>query len=366
MSLLRAAALLGRAGLVSGPALPAQLGALTALQHKLTGCLIHQQPAAWLQARGLSAPSGGSGCGSGSGGSGSGGSGPDQQAASQQEQGAAAAAATGDNKSDAKQEAEEGAGAPQADAPPQPSAAQQVAQQAEQAEPSGKESAAAEAAGEAGNHQPSSQSFEQDPRLAKFVEGLKQLKGSSTVQRQTVGGDSPWWLTLVSNWVGPIVQNWISDWVKAKIEQQFDTEEFLEGAADAFTVVNELLAEGDWEALRPMMSAKMYNALKSTDDAYRGDGLVWRTELIGAPKVGLRGVGFMFKDQMAQYDEEIAKLGADKYKCEQNTVITRAEDGQVVAELKDLRPQRWKFATGPLPPGLPVSRLETEWFLLTI
>ena len=44
-----AAALLGRAGLVSGPALPAQLGALTALQHKLTGCLSHQQPAAWLQ-----------------------------------------------------------------------------------------------------------------------------------------------------------------------------------------------------------------------------------------------------------------------------------------------------------------------------
>lgn len=33
---------------------------------------------------------------------------------------------------------------------------------------------------------------------------------------------------------------------------------------------------------------------------------------------------------------------------------------------RDLRPQRWKFATGPLPAGLPVSRLETEWFLLTI
>ncbi len=39
---------------------------------------------------------------------------------------------------------------------------------------------------------------------------LPRAAGSSTVQRQTVGGDSPWWLTLVSNWVGPIVQNWIS------------------------------------------------------------------------------------------------------------------------------------------------------------
>ena len=170
MSLLRAAALLGRAGLVSGPALPAQLGALTALQHKLTGCLSHQQPAAWLQARGWSAaPGGGS-----SGGGGSGGSGPDQQAASQQEQRAAAAAATGDEKADTKQPAEQGAGAPQTDAPPQASAGQQAAQQAE---PSGKQAAAAEAESDAGSQQPSGQSFEQDPRLAKFVEGLKQLKG---------------------------------------------------------------------------------------------------------------------------------------------------------------------------------------------
>lgn len=33
---------------------------------------------------------------------------------------------------------------------------------------------------------------------------------------------------------------------------------------------------------------------------------------------------------------------------------------------RDLRPQRWKFAVGPLPAGLPIPRLEDEWFLLTI
>lgn len=113
----------------------------------------------------------------------------------------------------------------------------------------------------------------------------------------------------------------------------------------------------------------MFNALKSTDEAYRADGLVWRMQLGGPPKVGcggcrgrrgrspracrlqaggwglpeavlpgapahlpadatlqdalqyvciamlcapgrgvqvgLRGVGFLFKEQMAQYDEEI-------------------------------------------------------------
>lgn len=375
MSLLRAAALLGRAGLAAGPGLPAQLGALSALQHKLTGCLNQQHPAAWLQARGMSAPGGG--------GSSGGGSGADQQQQQQpasQEHKPAAAAIRSDEK-EPEQPEQQGTAAQQPDTP-QPTADGRQAAQA--AEPAGKDAAAAGRGGASSDEQPSSsQSIEQDPRLAKFVEGLKQLKGSSTVQRQTVGGDTPWWLTMLSNWVGPIVQNWIADFVKAKIEQQFDTEEFLEGAADAFAVVNELIAEGDWDTLRPMMSAKMFNALKDTDDAYRADGLVWRTELSGAPKVGLRGVGFMFKDQMKQYDEEIAKLGPDnvapaavptgswlvltvQFKCEQNTTITRAEDGQVVAELKDLRPQRWKFATGPLPAGLPVSRLETEWFLLTI
>lgn len=34
--------------------------------------------------------------------------------------------------------------------------------------------------------------------------------GSSTVQRQTLGGDTPWWLALLSSWVGPRVQNWIA------------------------------------------------------------------------------------------------------------------------------------------------------------
>lgn len=53
-------------------------------------------------------------------------------------------------------------------------------------------------------------------------------------------------------------------------------------------------------------------------------------------------------------------------RTEQTVNISRQQDGQLVAELKDLRPQTWKFATGPLPEGLPVSRLETEWFLLSI
>lgn len=263
MSLLRAAALLGRAGLAAGPGLPAQLGALSALQHKLTGCLNQQHPAAWLQARGMSAPGGG--------GSSGGGSGADQQQQQQpasQEHKPAAAAIRSDEK-EPEQPEQQGTAAQQPDTP-QPTADGRQAAQA--AEPAGKDAAAAGRGGASSDEQPSSsQSIEQDPRLAKFVEGLKQLKGaargvwqlsrtcsesqllgllhetrpqllpcllwircllltvtfrccltpaaaasrdalagSSTVQRQTVGGDTPWWLTMLSNWVGPIVQNWIA------------------------------------------------------------------------------------------------------------------------------------------------------------
>lgn len=33
---------------------------------------------------------------------------------------------------------------------------------------------------------------------------------------------------------------------------------------------------------------------------------------------------------------------------------------------RDMRPVRWKFATGPLPGDLPVDQLGTQWFLLSI
>lgn len=33
---------------------------------------------------------------------------------------------------------------------------------------------------------------------------------------------------------------------------------------------------------------------------------------------------------------------------------------------RDMRPVRWKFATGPLPGELPVDQLGTQWFLLSI
>jgi hypothetical protein len=47
-------------------------------------------------------------------------------------------------------------------------------------------------------------------------------------------------------------------------------------------------------------------------------------------------------------------------------LITRQENGAVVARLQDGRPVQWRFATGPLPRRMPVDRLETPWWLLTV
>ncbi|KAL4436837.1 hypothetical protein ABPG75_003976 [Micractinium tetrahymenae] len=207
---------------------------------------------------------------------------------------------------------------------------------------------------------------------------------STTVQRQEVGGPPTWWQQLINLTLGAWVQHVIGELIRSRVEKEFDVKEFLEGAKDAFHTVHELMAAEDWEALKPMMSAKLFDAFKDTADAYKADGLLWRTKLGPEPwEAAVRGVGFMTRQEMEAYDPAVALLAPEsvamaagptgmflvvtaQLRVEQNVTISRAEDGQVVAELKDMRPVRWRFATGPLPGGLPVDQLGTQWFLLSI
>ena len=193
--------------------------------------------------------------------------------------------------------------------------------------------------------------------------------------------------------------------------------------------VHELLAQEDWAALRGMMSAKLLSAFQDTVGAYRGAGLVWRTTLAGGEvAAGIRGMGFLTRQQMAEYAEEQVSQRVDRrargwaafvncavptrwmrpainasppchppavqaalapdddnasravrptgmwlvltvqLQAEQQVTITREEDGHIVAQLADKRPVRWRFAAGPLPGPLPVRRLpdSTPWMLLSI
>lgn len=54
-----------------------------------------------------------------------------------------------------------------------------------------------------------------------------------------------------------------------------------------------------------------------------------------------------------------------QFRAKQRVTISKEADGQVVAELTDLRPALWKFALGPLPEELPAAGLG-GWFLLSI
>lgn len=215
--------------------------------------------------------------------------------------------------------------------------------------------------------------------------------------------------------------------ITSKVESKFDLHETLEGSKDAFFVVNHLLGEHDWEGLRGMVSPKLLCALRDTCDEYGSAGLVWRTELEGDLQARLHGLSFLDAEAMAQYSELHSKEAgeaapapaservegahepaaeapaaegpsdfkaaaadasseADKaggaepapwpagawmvltvqLRGEQLTTISREDDGQLVAELRDERWTRWRFATGPLPDNLPAEQLETQWCLLSV
>ncbi len=145
-----------------------------------------------------------------------------------------------------------------------------------------------------------------------------------------------------------------------------------------------MIGEEDYESLRTMVSAKLLNAVKTTGEEYRAGGLVWRTEIDeNAPlEAQLQRVSLWSAEQVAEYDKEVAAAAPEnaatmpmpagrwlvmyvKYKASQRTLITREEDGQIVANLTDKRPAMWTFAAGPLPEGCPVPRLDTPYWLMT-
>lgn len=100
-----------------------------------------------------------------------------------------------------------------------------------------------------------------------------------------------------------------ADFFKARIEQEFDLNEFLEGAKDAFWMTHRLIGEENFELLKTMVSSKLLNALEMTGKEYRSAGLVWRTEMdpIRHPiEAQLRGVSIWSRDEMKEFDPERA------------------------------------------------------------
>ena len=143
------------------------------------------------------------------------------------------------------------------------------------------------------------------------------------------------------------------------------------------------MGEEDYATLKTMVSSKLLDAVQATGNEYRAGGLIWRTEIdTDVPlDAQLRRITFWSKNQISEYDKEQAALAPEnsdslamptgrwlivnvQYKSAQKTLITREEDGQVLATLTDKRPAAWTFAAGPLPEGCPVDELDTPFWLV--
>lgn len=232
----------------------------------------------------------------------------------------------------------------------------------------------------------SSPSSGQKKLLDQHIQQLQQLRGSTKVMRQTMSDDFPPWQAWIYNAIGAKIQSWITAFIQTRIETDFNLEETLEAALDAFWTFHQLVGKEDFETLKTMVSAKVLDAVKKTGEDYRSNGLIWRVEIDpDSLEAQLRGVGFWVKDQIKEYDEEQASMLADdtprsmqtmpsgswlvlsvQFRAKQKVTITREEDGIVVAELEDSRATRWKFANGPLPDNLPSRQLSTPWWLLSL
>jgi hypothetical protein len=221
---------------------------------------------------------------------------------------------------------------------------------------------------------------------ASIQEQILQLKSQSTMMEQTMPDPLPWWQRALSDKFGAWVQNFYADFLRSRVDKEFELQEFLEGAKDAFWMVHQLIGQEDYKSLKTMVSAKLLNAVETTGEEYRSGGLVWRTEIDEDVPIDaqLRRMSFWTGEQISEYDKEQAALEPENvsklpmpagrwlvmwvsYKAAQKTLITREEDGQIVAKLTDLRPALWQFAAGPLPEmigGAPPAKLEMPFWLL--
>jgi hypothetical protein len=218
-----------------------------------------------------------------------------------------------------------------------------------------------------------------DALRASIQEQIIQLKSQSTMTEQIYQDHLPWWQRSIVEKFGAWVQTWYEDFLKARVEKEFELQEFLEGSKDAFWMVHQLIGEEDYISLKTMVSSKLLDAVETTGKEYRSGGLVWRTEIDENVPLDaqLRRISFWSGEQIAEYDpEEAAKGGKGRwlvmwvsYKAAQHTLITREDDGHVVAKLTDKRPALWTFAAGPLPesvgkPDGPPAKLEVPFWLL--
>lgn len=81
---------------------------------------------------------------------------------------------------------------------------------------------------------PDEQDKHTDRVLKAHMEQLRQLRSSSTVMERTLTDPLATWARTLSNSFGSWFQGIVADVLMVKVEKEFDLQEWLEGAKDAF------------------------------------------------------------------------------------------------------------------------------------
>ena len=237
----------------------------------------------------------------------------------------------------------------------------------------------------------------------EFVEMLKEHRGRGRVESydlEELSGPLHWLGREVSRiwgWAGVRL-------VQARLETEWDHEDFLAGAEDAFRTLVPLLGdpEEDFEGMAP---ARIREVLTSTREDYAEAGMTMALEVEEVRDRFIVHVGLVQPDAVAWLegaDEGDRPDGTDgalpnpaegladafqsgedreggdgagdaepwlavhvRFEATVRTVLTD-RDGVVVSDSRDARGQTWKFAKGPLPAALPVRIVDRPWQVIGI
>jgi hypothetical protein len=250
--------------------------------------------------------------------------------------------------------------------------------------------------------------------MAKIIETLSQPLLAHHIQSHIIGSDitkaikewdvtvkesprNPIWAwiedTLIGQW-----QNMIGSFVRTRVEEGFDVEEWLEGAKDAFWAVHRFGNTEEYKLLKPMMSDALYLANESIYKDFKNKGLTYVSkdtfEEEGGIDARLCGIQFFSKSDIDEYcrsSDSSSGSGSDSSSRDENNGTEQGNDpmsgkwmvlsvefrskcsvdiirdttGEMVSNVVDSSPKMYKFFTGPLPSRLPCSQLETPWRLLS-
>jgi len=196
--------------------------------------------------------------------------------------------------------------------------------------------------------------------------------------------------------------------ILARIDRDFEQEEFKEGLTDAFFMVNSLLSSSDFKTLEPMVSPQLLGHFQSMHSRCKDLGLRWQVEVDQVDAVEVRGVVLAREHELRHKHPKLLRMlpgrGGEDAAAEAEAggeagPATRGEavgaslwllvhvsfcsrerwravqssSGRSLREAPKQRQSLWWFARGPIGLGdhmepldsLPISLDGTRWLLIS-